>query len=86
MKKVRILLVVVGVLVLTGCPKDDRIRRLASLHNVKTHTAAKELKAATTDQQKVEIAEEYFRKAPEETQLIEDYMFGREPTAVKENE
>jgi len=75
----RFLAIVTVLVLLTGCPKDDRIKRQASLLNVKTQVTAKEYKEAPTPEKKVEIATEFFNTAPKMTQVLDDYMFGREP-------
>lgn len=64
---------------LCGCAKDDRMKRQASLLNAKTQTAQTELAAAPTAEAKAEVAKEYFADAPQMTQVISDYMFGRTP-------
>jgi hypothetical protein len=64
---------------LTGCPKDERIKRQSSLLNVKTQVTAKEFNDAPTPEKKVEVAKEYFDTAPKMTQVLDDYMAGREP-------
>lgn len=64
---------------MTGCPKDARIKRQTSLVNVKTQVTAKEFKEAPTPEKKVEIATEFFDTAPKMTQVLDDYMSGREP-------
>jgi hypothetical protein len=74
--------VIIVVLTLTfcsGCSTDDRVKRAASLLNVKTQTADKEFTAAQTDADKVKIATEFFRTASEFTQVIEDYLFKNKP-------
>jgi hypothetical protein len=77
--------IVIAVLTLTfcsGCTSDDRVKRAASLLNVKTQTANKEFTAAQTEADKVKIAAEYFRNAPEFTQVIEDYLFKKKPSTT----
>ena len=71
------------VVALTGCPKDARIKRAASMSNVKTRVATKEFNEAATKDEKIKIAEEYFRNAWKFTQVIDDYLHGREPMEVK---
>lgn len=65
-------------LVMTGCI-DDRIKRQGSLLNVKTQVAAKEYKAADTPDNKNAVADEYFRTAPAMTQVMDDYLQGKDP-------
>jgi hypothetical protein len=67
---------------MTGCPKDERIKRQSSLLNTKTQVTAKEYEEAPTPEKKVEIATEFFKTAPKMTQVLDDYMFGREPAPV----
>lgn len=71
-------------LFLCGCPADSRVKRQASLLNVKTATAAAEFKAAPTDADKVKVADEYFRSAPLMTQVVEDWFFNRKPQGPAE--
>lgn len=66
-----------------GCSKDARIKRQVSLLNVKTQVAAAEYKEAKTPEAKDKVATEYFNTAPKMTQVVEDYMFGREPQEPK---
>jgi PBP1b-binding outer membrane lipoprotein LpoB len=74
----KLALVALLALILTGCI-DDRIKRQSSLLNVKTQVAAKEYKAADTPDKKVAVADEYFRTAPAMTQIMDDYMQGKDP-------
>ena len=74
----RILLAVSLLLFVTGC-FDERIKREASLLNTATIVAAKEFSAATDDKKKIEIARNYFQDAPAMTQVLEDYLYARQP-------
>ena len=67
------------ILVIGGCEADARIKRQTSLVNTKTQVAASEYQQADTPVKKLVVADEYFRTAPKMTQVLEDYMFGREP-------
>ncbi len=69
-------------LILAGCV-DERMKRQASLLNVKTDTAAEEFKAAPTSDAKVEVAKAYFENAPAMTQVISDYLCGVKPAPVQ---
>lgn len=71
--------VLILVVLLAGCEKDARIKRQSSLLNVKTQVTAKEFNEAPTPEKKVEIAKEFFDTAPKMTQVLDDYMAGREP-------
>ena len=73
------LLVSVLLICCAGCEQDARIKRQASLLNTKTQVVADEYQKADTPAKKQEIADEYFRTTPKMTQVLEDYMFGREP-------
>jgi len=66
-------------LVLAGCSKDARIKRAASMLNVKTQTEAQEYEAAESAERKLEIADHHFKTVPKFTQIIDDYLHGREP-------
>jgi hypothetical protein len=68
---------------LTGCPADARIKRQASLLNVKTAVASEEFKAAATPEAKVKVAETWFENAPKMTQVLDDYLQGKKPQAPK---
>jgi len=72
-------LVVLLALALAGCSIDDRVKRQGSLLNIKTSVAAKEYKAADTPEKKVVVADEYFRSAPAMTQVLDDYLQGKDP-------
>lgn len=82
MKKV---LAVVLVLSLAGC-LDSRIKRASSLVNVKTQVEAKEFNEAKTDAEKLQIAKRHFETLPPYTQVLDDYMHGRDvaPTAEEQ--
>lgn len=75
----RYLLLAILMVSFTGCQIDGRTKRQASLLNTKVQVTADEYKKAETPAKKVEIADEFFRTAPKMTQVLEDYMFGREP-------
>lgn len=64
---------------LAGCPKDERIQRQSNLNAVKAEVARNEFTAAATDAEKVAIAAEYFRTAPEEIRVVDDYLWKRKP-------
>ncbi len=70
---------IVCLLLLTGCV-DSRLKRQASLLNIKTNVATSEYKTAATPDAKLAVADEYFRNAADMTQLVEDGIFGRKPT------
>lgn len=78
MKTLRYIAPLMLLVLTTGCI-DDRMKRLSSLNDVKTQTAREEFEAAKTDAEKVQIAREYFRNAPEIARTINDYMHGRKP-------
>lgn len=78
MKTLKMLLPLVLLFLLPACV-DGRIKEASSLVNTKTVVTAKEYKAAKTPEEKVKIADEYFDTAPRLTQVLEDYMYGREP-------
>lgn len=63
----------------TSCEQDSRIKRQAALVNTKTQVTADEFNKADTPEKKVSIATEFFRTAPRMTQVLDDYMCGREP-------
>lgn len=65
-------------LVTAGCV-DDRVKRASSVLNAKTQTAAKEFGAAATPEAKAAVAARYFDNAPDMTQVLDDYLFGRKP-------
>jgi hypothetical protein len=65
---------------LGGCA-DARLKRQASLLNVKTHVARDEYNAAPTPEAKLVVADAYFRNAADMTQIVENGLFGRPPTA-----
>jgi hypothetical protein len=77
----RYLLITVLLVSFSGCETDARIKRQASLLNVKTQVTAEEYRKADTPAKKLEIADEFFRTAPKMTQVLDDYMSGREPAA-----
>jgi len=79
MKRCLLLPVLFVLLGTVGCT-DVRIKRQASLLNVETKTAAVELENAKTDAEKVKVAKQFFKVAVPQTQVLEDYMFGREPS------
>jgi hypothetical protein len=79
--KIKFLLLSFLLLGLAGCV-DGRIKQAASLSNVKAQVTAKEYKAAKTPEEKLKIAEEYFNTAPRLTQVVEDYLYGRNVPAA----
>lgn len=64
-----------------GCV-DDRVKRAAAVNNAKVRTAKKEFNAAKTPEEKVKVAEEFFRNEDGFSQAFEDYCFGRQPKTV----
>lgn len=78
MRKIYMSVLLIILLSFTGCEKDDRAKRAASLLNVKTQVAAKEFKAAKDDAERFRVIGEYFQNAGDLTQALEDYMFSRE--------
>ena len=75
----RMLLVLPLLLLLPACTKDARAKRAASLANVKMQTEAAEYKAAESWEVKKKIADHHFKTMPKFTQVVDDYMHGREP-------
>ena len=67
----------------TGCGKDARARRAASLNRVQLQTAKKEFEAAPTPVKKNEVAKEYFDTAEPLVGVVDDYMQGRKPSGPK---
>jgi len=86
MRKLSWLVPVALVLVFSGCAKDARIKRAASLSNTKMKVEAAEYWAATTPEKKLEIADHHFRTMPKFTQVVDDYMHGREPSGPTPDE
>ncbi len=86
MKHYRLLLALPCLLLLTGCPKDDRAKRAASLNRVQVETAKKEYEAAPTPEKKDEVAKEYFETAPALIGVVDDYMQGRKPSGPEDLE
>lgn len=80
MKRFRLLLALPLILMLTGCPRDNRIKRVSSLNRVQVETAKKEFEEAPTPEKKNEIAKEYFETAPDLLGVVDDYMQGRKPS------
>ena len=66
-------------LCLSSCV-DSRVKREASLLNVKTHVATTEYNQAVTPADKCKVADEYFRDAQDMSQIINDGLLGNKPT------
>lgn len=73
-------------LVFTAGCVDSRMKRQASYVNTVTVVAEKEFKAAATDKEKAGVAAKYFERMPKHTQLLEDYLHGREPSTPSPEE
>lgn len=82
MTAVHLSLLGVILMISVGCV-DPRIKREISLINVMTSTAAEEFKEAPDDAAKVKVADDFFQVAPKHTKVVDDYIFGRKPEAVK---
>lgn len=72
------LIVVIILIIGSGCI-DSRIKRAASLVNVKTTVESKEFSDAKTSEEKLKIAENHFKTLSPLTQVLDDYMQGRKP-------
>jgi len=72
------LIVVIILVIGSGCI-DSRIKRAASLVNVKTTVEAREFEIAKTPEEKLKIAETHFKTLPPLTQVLDDYMQGKKP-------
>ncbi len=70
------------VLMLTGCAKDDRVKRAASLSTVKAEQAKADMAAAATDTEKVKIASDFLDSEIPLLQGVEDYLFERNPSTT----
>ena len=88
MRKAKLILVAAVLVLAAGCV-DARIKRQASMLNVKTGVATSEFANAKTDADKIKVANNYFLKGPngepsaqDMTQVLEDYAFGRQPVVV----
>ena len=69
---------------LFGCfwdiQKKPSFKQQMSVSNAKCATAAAEFNAATTDEEKLKVAADYFSTAPKELQLMDDTIWGRDPS------
>jgi len=78
-KGLLILFALVLTTILYGCV-DARMRRAASLVNVKTQTDATEFSTVKTDAEKIVVAKRHFESLPKFTQVLDDYCHGKQPT------
>lgn len=73
-----------AVLACAGCA-DRRAREASNLNLVKAKVALKEFNAAPTPEAKNKIAKEYFDGGIRLLQVVDDYLWGREPVEEKIN-